>query len=63
LAGEVAGVTVINTSGQPGTVGTIRIRGYGSVNGNRNPLYVVDGVPFSGSVNSINPADIKSTTF
>ncbi len=62
LTGEVAGVTIINSSGQPGTVGAIRIRGYGSVNGNRAPLYVVDGVPFSGSINSINPADIKSTT-
>ncbi|GHE74291.1 SusC/RagA family TonB-linked outer membrane protein [Roseivirga thermotolerans] len=62
LAGEVAGVTVINTSGQPGTASTIRIRGFGSVNGNRDPLYVVDGVPFSGSINSINPADIASTT-
>ena len=62
LAGEVAGVTVINTSGQPGTESTIRIRGYGSVNGNRDPLYVVDGVPYSGSLNAINPADIKSTT-
>ncbi|MFD0993222.1 SusC/RagA family TonB-linked outer membrane protein [Tenacibaculum geojense] len=62
LAGEVAGVNVINTSGQPGTVATIRIRGFGSVNGNRDPLYVVDGVPFSGSINSINPSDIASTT-
>ncbi|MBZ9731410.1 SusC/RagA family TonB-linked outer membrane protein [Salegentibacter sp. JZCK2] len=62
LAGEVAGVNVINTSGQPGTASTIRIRGFGSVNGNRDPLYVVDGVPFTGSINSINPADIKSTT-
>ncbi len=62
LIGEVAGVTVINGSGQPGSVGAIRIRGYGSVNGNRAPLYVVDGVPFQGSINSINPADIKSTT-
>ncbi len=62
LAGEVAGVNVINTSGQPGSTSTIRIRGYGSVNGNRDPLYVVDGVPFSGSINSINPADIKTTT-
>ena len=62
LAGEVAGVTVINTSGQPGTASAIRIRGFGSVNGNRAPLYVVDGVPFSGSINSINPNDIKSTT-
>ncbi|RAU83930.1 SusC/RagA family TonB-linked outer membrane protein [Pontibacter arcticus] len=62
LAGEVAGVRVVNTSGQPGTVATIRIRGLGSVNGNRDPLYVVDGIPFSGSLNSINPADIASTT-
>ncbi len=62
LTGEVAGVTVINTSGQPGTTSAIRIRGFGSVNGNRDPLYVVDGVPFKGSINSINPADIESTT-
>lgn len=62
LAGEVAGVRVINTSGQPGTVGTIRIRGLGSVNGNRDPLYVVDGVPFTGNLNSVNPADIASVT-
>jgi TonB-linked SusC/RagA family outer membrane protein len=62
LAGEVAGVRVINTSGQPGTSATIRIRGLGSVNGNRAPLYVVDGVPFSGAINSINPADIATIT-
>ncbi len=64
LAGEVAGVTVINTSGQPGSVGRVRIRGYGSPLGNRSPLYVVDGVPFAGNfdLNSVNPADIKSTT-
>lgn len=62
LAGEIAGVQVINTSGQPGTASTVRIRGFGSVNGNRDPLYVVDGVPFSGGLNSINPADIESTT-
>ena len=62
LAGEVAGVRVINTSGQPGTEATIRIRGFGSVNGSRNPLYVVDGVPFTGSTNSINMADVESTT-
>jgi TonB-linked SusC/RagA family outer membrane protein len=62
LAGEVAGVTVINGSGQPGSTATIRIRGFGSINGNRDPLYVVDGVPFLGSLNSINPSDIQSTT-
>ncbi|WP_412561586.1 SusC/RagA family TonB-linked outer membrane protein [Winogradskyella sp. MIT101101] len=62
LAGEAAGVTVINTSGQPGTTSTVRIRGFGSINGNRAPLYVIDGVPYTGSLNAINPADIKSTT-
>ncbi|WP_026905405.1 SusC/RagA family TonB-linked outer membrane protein [Pedobacter glucosidilyticus] len=62
LAGEVAGVRVINTSGQPGTVATVRIRGLGSVNGSRDPLYVVDGVPFTGGLNSINPSDIQSVT-
>jgi TonB-linked SusC/RagA family outer membrane protein len=62
LAGEAAGVQVINTSGQPGTSATIRIRGFGSVNGNRDPLYVVDGVPYDGSINAINPNDIEATT-
>lgn len=69
LAGEVAGVRVVNTSGQPGTVATVRIRGFGSINGNKDPLYVVDGVPFDAStvnggsdLNSINPDDIESTT-
>ncbi|RZK45774.1 MAG: SusC/RagA family TonB-linked outer membrane protein, partial [Pedobacter sp.] len=62
LAGEVAGVRVINTSGQPGTSATVRIRGIGSVNGNRAPLYVVDGVPYSGAINSINPNDVASMT-
>lgn len=62
LTGESAGVTVINTSGQPGSVADVRIRGIGSVNGNRDPLYVVDGVPFNGNIASINPSDIKSTT-
>lgn len=62
LAGEVSGVSVINTTGQPGTAATIRIRGFGSVNGNRDPLYVVDGVPFNGNLTSINNSDIESTT-
>jgi TonB-linked SusC/RagA family outer membrane protein len=62
LSGEVAGVQVINTSGQPGSSATIRIRGLGSVNGSRAPLYVLDGVPFDGAINSINPNDIESTT-
>ena len=62
LAGESAGVRVINTSGQPGSSATVRIRGIGSVNGNTAPLYVLDGVPYNGNINAINPQDIESTT-
>ena len=62
LAGESAGVRVINTSGQPGTDATIRIRGFGSLSGNRSPLYVVDGAPFTGNISSINPDDIANLT-
>jgi TonB-linked SusC/RagA family outer membrane protein len=62
LAGEVAGVTVINSSGQPGSAATIRIRGFGTINGNSDPLYVVDGVPYLNDISNINPADIESTT-
>lgn len=62
LAGEIAGVQVINGSGQPGTNATIRIRGIGSLNGSSAPLYVVDGVTYDGDISSIDPGDIASTT-
>ena len=62
LAGEAAGVNVLNTSGQPGSVSTIRIRGFGSVNGSNAPLYIVDNAPFEGSLNDINPNDIESVS-
>lgn len=62
LAGEVAGVQVINTSGQPGTNATMYIRGVGSIMSGQTPLYVVDGVPFDGDVSSIDPSDIESTS-
>ena len=62
LIGEAAGVTVTRTSGKPGAGATIRIRGFASIEGNRAPLYVVDGVPFNGDTNAINPNDIESTT-
>ncbi|RZM20988.1 MAG: SusC/RagA family TonB-linked outer membrane protein, partial [Pedobacter sp.] len=41
---------------------TIRIRGIGSVNANASPLIVVDGAPYGGNINSINPNDIESIT-
>ncbi len=62
LAGEVAGVQVINSSGQPGSNATLVIRGVGSLNGKTTPLYVVDGMPYEGDISSIDPSDIASTT-
>jgi TonB-linked SusC/RagA family outer membrane protein len=62
LIGEVSGVTVTRTSGKPGASASIRIRGFSSIQGNSAPLYVVDGIPFSGDINAINPNDIESTT-
>ena len=62
LDGQVSGVTVTSGSGQPGSGASIVIRGFGSINASNNPLYVVDGIPFDGALNSINPQDIESMT-
>jgi TonB-linked SusC/RagA family outer membrane protein len=62
LDGQVPGVISTSGGGQPGDGANIRVRGYASINASSSPLYVVDGVPFNGSVSSINPADIESMT-
>lgn len=60
LAGQMPGVTAIQSSGRPGSqTGTITIRGKNSVNA-VSPLVIVDGVP--GSMNTIDPSDIESLT-
>lgn len=62
LEGLVSGLRIIQASGQPGSDPIIRIRGFGSINADSSPLIVLDGVPYSGSLSSINPQDIESTT-
>ena len=62
LDGQVPGVISTSGGGQPGDGAAIRVRGYGSINASQAPLYVVDGVPFDGSINSINSSDIESIT-
>ena len=75
LAGKVAGVQVSASSANPGTANSVIIRGFSSINGNNQPLYVVDGVPLQqttilaqgnqeamGGISSINPNDIESMT-
>jgi TonB-dependent starch-binding outer membrane protein SusC len=48
LQGRMAGVMVNNNSGQPGAGVSVRIRGITSVTSSNEPLYVIDGIPFSG---------------
>ena len=62
LSGQVAGVQVQSSNGQPGTSATIRVRGVSSINGSNTPLYVVDGVPFDGDLSSIPASDIADIT-
>ncbi|PIF71092.1 SusC/RagA family TonB-linked outer membrane protein [Flavobacterium sp. 2] len=59
LQGTVAGVTVINDGGDPTASPTINIRGIGSLNA-ETPLIVLDGIIYSGSLNTLNPNDIAS---
>lgn len=58
LQGQAAGVQIGNDN-SPGGGSMVRIHGIGSINAN-SPLYVVDGVPLQGNINSINPNDVES---
>ena len=60
LEGAVPGIQSYSTTGQPGTDAAIYIRGIGSINGNQAALIVVDGVPYSSALSTINPLDIES---
>lgn len=62
LAGSAAGIQTTAGSGQPGTAPTVRIRGFGSISSSNDPLYVVDGVPYSASTANLNSDDIESIT-
>lgn len=60
LQGRAAGLSVVNSSQDPGASSTVRIRGGSSLNGSNSPLVVVDGFPLgdAGDLKQINPADI-----
>ncbi|RKD17988.1 SusC/RagA family protein [Pelobium manganitolerans] len=60
LQGRLAGVDISQTSSKPGATTQIRIRGTRSLTADNNPLIVLDGIPFTGSISDINPNDIKS---
>lgn len=61
LAGTTPGVQIISSSGDPAAGGgSIRIRGIGSMSASNSPLYIVDGMPYDGSIADINPSDVES---
>jgi TonB-linked SusC/RagA family outer membrane protein len=60
LQGRAAGVDINTTSTRPGAGTQIRIRGNRSFSATNDPFIVVDGIPFTGSINDINPSDIQS---
>ena len=61
LQGQVAGLTVLSSTGEPSASATMTIRGTNSINSGTSPLYILDGVAISASdFNTINPADIES---
>ncbi|MBU2922200.1 SusC/RagA family TonB-linked outer membrane protein [Winogradskyella psychrotolerans] len=63
LQGQIAGLNVTTGSGQPGADSVIVLRGVGSINGNIEPLFVIDGIPVDeDNFKSINPNDVESYT-
>jgi len=60
IQGRASGVQVSQTQSQPGGSVSLRIRGTNSINSGNEPLFVIDGFPGAGNLNSINPNDIQS---
>lgn len=59
LQGKIAGMTITDT-GSPSGTATVRIRGIGSFNSSQDPLYIVDGVPMTSGLNTLNSNDIET---
>ena len=62
IEGKATGVQFTSPSGQPGSSPGIVIRGVGTLNGDTEPLYVVDGIQYEGALTTINQEDIESIT-
>lgn len=62
LAGQVPGLQLSSDNGAPGATSTIRIRGISSINAGNSPLIVVDGAPYGGDLNNLNPNDVETVT-
>lgn len=63
LQGQVAGLQVYTSSGEPSATSSVRLRGVGSLTAGNTPLYVLDGIPIDpGTMVSLNPNDFESVT-
>jgi TonB-linked SusC/RagA family outer membrane protein len=62
LEGAAPGIQTLSANGQPGSSQTVRIRGFGSINASNDPLYVVDGVVYSGGLSNFNMDDVESVS-
>jgi len=63
LSGQVAGLNINTQSGQPGANSTVRIRGISSINGDTEPLFIIDGAPVDqDNFRSLNPNEIESVS-
>ena len=63
LAGQVSGLSVLTSSGDPSAAATIRLRGVNSMNSSNAPLFILDGAPISASFfQTLNPSDIANIT-
>lgn len=62
LQGQVAGLQMVQSSGAPNATPTLRIRGFSSINAGSDPLIIVDGAPYDGGWNNLNPNDVENVT-
>ncbi|MDR3287720.1 MAG: SusC/RagA family TonB-linked outer membrane protein, partial [Prevotellaceae bacterium] len=60
IQGRVAGISIQQTSTRPGQMPQIRIRGARSLTASNDPLIIVDGIPFDGDINDVDPNNVKS---
>ncbi|MEX2568221.1 MAG: TonB-dependent receptor [Cyclobacteriaceae bacterium] len=60
LAGRIPGLDIVSSGTTPGSTSQIRLRGNRSFTASNEPLIILNGVPFYGSINDINPYDIES---
>ena len=63
LSGQISGLSVLTSTGEPSATASIRLRGVNSINSSNTPLFILDGAPISSSLfNALNPADIANIT-